>query len=357
MSVKVKITKEFVDNALANGNGVDLVQTVSRTIFPSSHQKSGHQGTRTMDDSIVKPLNNNGKVNEESQERDPTEISLLVDAKCFDGRQQVFKHYSKETKSFMKFSIYVPEQKNPDERFHVVFFLSGIMCNEQNFLFKSGFQQHACEHRLIVVGADTSPRECSIPGDRDSAIFGRSAGWYLDATEHPWKDNYRMYSYISKELPEVIRANFSSISTGKFGIVGHSMGGNGTIVVGLRNPNLFSSLSLLSPSCNPTSWGQEIIFSKFLGTNSEMWNQYDACHVVREYAGPHREIILDIGSEDEYMEFLRPHKLHAESESNSNNCVKIHLEVHDGYDHSYYFVASFIEKHFRFHKKKLDEHK
>jgi len=282
------------------------------------------------------------------------EISLIMDAKSFGGRQQVFQHDSHENSCSMKFSIYVPEIQSPNEKFHTVIFLSGIMCNEQNFLFKTGFQKYANQERLIVVGADTSPRGVEFKGDGEAPIFGRSAGWYLDATEEPWNKNYRMYSYICHELPDVIRNNFPT--TGKFGLIGHSMGGNGAIVVGLRNPSTFQCISLMAPSCNPTSWGQELIYRKYLGDDEESWKLFDACCVIGKYDGPLREILLDQGAEDEYLDFLLPSRLKqcADNNPNSNNSVNVDLTIHDGYDHSYFFVASFIEKHLIYHKKVLD---
>lgn len=148
-----------------------------------------------------------------------TDLELLSKEKCFSGHQAIYKHYSHETKCNMKFSVYVPTLLHPEEKLHVLFFLSGVMCNEQNFIFKTGFQRYASEQRIIFVGSDTSPRNVDIPGDRDSWVFGRSAGWYLDALMEPWSENYRMYSYVTKELVEAVRQNFPT--TGKFGVCGH----------------------------------------------------------------------------------------------------------------------------------------
>lgn len=152
---------------------------------------------------------------------DPNRLELLSKDKCFNGYQTIYRHYSRETKCLMKFSVYLPLQQSSSEKFHVIFFLSGVMCNEQNFIFKSAFQKYASDQRVIFVGSDTSPRNCDIPGDRASWVFGRSAGWYLDALMEPWQKNYRMYSYVTRELVDAVRANFPT--TGKFGVCGHRL--------------------------------------------------------------------------------------------------------------------------------------
>jgi len=152
-------------------------------------------------------------------EEDNVKVELVSSEKCFNGFQKIYKHCSKVTKCTMKFSIYIPQQMYCEEKFNVIFFLSGVMCNEQNFLFKTGFQRYASKERIIIIGPDTSPRNVDLPGDRDSWVFGRSAGWYLDSTCEPWSKNYRMYSYITRELPEIIRKTFPT--TGKFGMCGH----------------------------------------------------------------------------------------------------------------------------------------
>ncbi|ODM95947.1 S-formylglutathione hydrolase, partial [Orchesella cincta] len=281
---------------------------------------------------------------------DNTKVELVSSDKCFNGYQKIYKHWSKETKCTMKFSIYIPLQLHAEEKFNAIFFLSGVMCNEQNFIFKTGFQRYASDERIIFIGPDTSPRNVDLPGDRDSWVFGRSAGWYLDSTCEPWRTNYRMYSYITRELPEIIRQNFPI--TGKFGMCGHSMGGNGAIVCSLRNPTLFQTLSVLAPSCNPTSWGDELIYIPYLGAeNRELWKQYDALEVAKAYKGPPKKILADCGSEDEYLHLLLPDKLTEVALVNRN--VEVELHMREEYNHSYFFVASFIEKHIKYHAKAL----
>ncbi|CAG7826543.1 unnamed protein product [Allacma fusca] len=277
-------------------------------------------------------------------------IELVSKTRCFGGLQKVYKHESSELNCTMKFSLYEPEQRADTERFHVLFYLSGLTCTEENFIQKSGFQKYANEQRLMVVGPDTSPRGCNIPGDRDAYDFGEGAGFYVDATKEPWSKHYRMYSYVTKELPTLIRQNFPFIS-GKFGIFGHSMGGHGAISIGLRNPNLFKSISAFAPICNPSNspWGRDKTFKFYLGEDiQDEWGKYDSKELVLSYAGPPRKILVDQGTEDDFLSsHLMPETLKDAATANSN--VDVELRMQEGYNHSYFFIATFIEDHLKHH--------
>jgi len=281
-------------------------------------------------------------------------LELVSKVKCFDGFQKVYKHASTELKCSMNFSLYEPIGASPDEKFNVLFYLSGLTCTEQNFIQKSGFQKHASKHKLIVVGPDTSPRGCKLPGETDRWDFGESAGCYLDALSEPWSKNYRMYSYVSRELPQVIRENFPV--SGKFGIFGHSMGGHGAMTIGLRNPDLFTTISAFAPICNPTQteWGKEVSFKNYLGEeNREKWNQYDSTEVMKTYDGPERSILIDQGDDDEFLNtHLLPDNLKAVAEKNPK--IRLNLRMQPGFNHSYFFVSTFIQDHIEHHAKLLN---
>jgi len=204
----------------------------------------------------------------------------------------------------------------------------------------------------MVVGPDTSPRGLNIPGDKDAWDFGESAGWYVDALEDPWK-GYRMYSYVTKELPELIKKHFST--TGTFGILGHSMGGHGAIVCGLRNPDIFKSISAFAPASNPTQtpWGQKA-FKNFLGEqNRAKWDVYDSCELVKSYGGSARDILVDQGSIDDFLDSnLKPNNLKDAADQNPEK-ITLNLRIQEGYNHSYFFVSTFIGDHIEHHAKLL----
>ncbi|MCL9683161.1 S-formylglutathione hydrolase [Legionella maioricensis] len=277
----------------------------------------------------------------------------LIEAhQCFDGIQSVYTHWSEETQSDMRFAIYLPpaaEQKIVP----VLYWLSGLTCSEQNFITKAGAQRIAAELGLAIVVPDTSPRGLNLVGVTKEEYIGEAAGFYVDATEMPWVDHYRMYSYISNELPRVIAENFP-IDKRRCGIFGHSMGGHGALTIGLRNHQLFRSLSAFAPICAPTqvSWGKNA-FQSYLGENQRTWQQYDACHLIMDHPWPHGEILIDQGNADPYIvEQLKPDLFEAACMQVN---VPLNLRMHEKYDHNYYFIATFIEDHLRFHAKNLSE--
>lgn len=277
-------------------------------------------------------------------------LRLIESHQCFGGVQSVYSHWSESTQSDMRFAIYLPpaavEKPAP-----TLFWLSGLTCTEQNFITKAGAQRVAAELGLAIVVPDTSPRGLNINGDKESEDFGEGASFYLDATEMPWLDHYRMYTYISKELPAVITHNFH-VNQRRYGIFGHSMGGHGALMIGLRNHQLFHSLSAFAPICSPTQTASGIkAFLGYLGDDEGTWKQYDACNLVMTHPWPNGEILIDQGSDDPFLvDSLKPELFEAACLQAN---VPLNLRMHKKYGHNYYFIATFIEDHLRFHAKKL----
>jgi len=282
----------------------------------------------------------------------PTAVTKVSNTKFFGGWQQVFSHESAELKCKMNFGIYIPP-KAESTKVPVIYWLSGLTCNEQNFITKAGAQQFAAKHGVIIVAPDTSPRGCNIEGEEDSWDFGTGAGFYIDATQEKWKTNYRMYSYITKELPQVIVANFPACED-KQSIMGHSMGGHGALICYLKNPGLYKSVSAFAPICNPVEcpWGQKA-FSGYLGEDKNKWEEYDACCLVKSYQGPIADILIDQGSADDFLEKgqLCPKTFFSACAEAS---VPVLLRMQEGYDHSYNFIATFIGEHIAHHAKYLN---
>lgn len=271
--------------------------------------------------------------------------------KCFGGYAKIFTHQSSETKTPMTFGVILPPQAE-SQKCPVLYWLSGLTCTEQNFITKAGGQRVASELGIIIVCPDTSPRGCKIEGEEDGWDFGTGAGFYVDATEEKWKNNYRMYSYVTSELPKVIAENFPT--NGKQSIFGHSMGGHGALICALKNPGLYKSASAFAPICNPIKcqWGQKA-FLGYLGSDQESWKAYDATELAAVYSGPNLELMSDQGSEDGFLKQsqLLPDALVEASAPNKN--LKLVYRLQDGYDHSYYFISTFVEDHLRFHAKHL----
>ncbi|CAL4192366.1 unnamed protein product [Meganyctiphanes norvegica] len=267
------------------------------------------------------------------------------------GVAQVSCSYSAELGCSMKFAVFVPPQLESGP-VPVIYWLSGLTCTEQNFVTKAGAQTHAAKHGFLMVAPDTSPRGLNIPGEDDSWDFGTGAGFYVDATKEPWKENYHMYSYITKELPAVIAANFK-VNSEKIGIMGHSMGGHGALICALKNPGLYKSVSAFAPICNPMEcpWGEKA-FGGYLGHIKHHWKDYDACSLIKNYSGPPLEILIDQGTEDDFLHKgqLLPENL--EKAVHGSN-MALTLRMQDGYDHSYYFISSFMGDHFDHHAKYL----
>jgi S-formylglutathione hydrolase len=247
----------------------------------------------------------------------------------------------------MKFSVFLPSRAT-QKPCAAIFFLAGLGSNEENFMIKAGAARVAEELGLILVAPDTSPRNRNIPREKEDWTFGEGAGFYLNATQDPWSSSYHMYDYVAHELPKLITANFN---TTRYSIMGHSMGGHGALVIGLKNPTKFCSISAFSPICAPSHspWGQ-FAFGIYLGDDKLKWHNYDTVELLKA-AKNTQPILIDQGEADQFLaEQLRLDIL--EKLVHERN-LDILIRRQPGYDHSYYFVASFIESHMRFHHKFL----
>ena len=274
----------------------------------------------------------------------------LSQSLCFGGVQSIHAHEAHETRCTMRFGVFVPPQA-ADARVPVVYWLSGLTCTEENFIVKAGAQRVAAELGLAIVVPDTSPRGLGIPGEADSYDFGLGAGFYVDATQAPWSEGYRMYSYVSNELRAYVEARFP-VDPERVGIFGHSMGGHGALTIALRNPHVYRSVSAFAPIASPMRcpWGEKAL-TRYLGDARERWRDYDATALVedRGWSGP--PIVVDQGTNDAFLESqLKPRLL---QEACDRAGVALDLRWRDGYDHSYYFIATFIEDHLRFHGRAL----
>ena len=278
------------------------------------------------------------------------EVTEVSSNKCFGGYQKVYKHESKVLKCEMKFGLYLPPQAEKD-RVPVLYWLSGLTCTEQNFITKAGSQKYAAEHGLAIVAPDTSPRGCNIEGEDESYDFGTGAGFYVDATEEKWKENYNMYTYVTVELPALVISKFN-VDQDKASIFGHSMGGHGALVCALKNPGLYRSVSAFSPICNPSicPWGIKV-FKGYLGSDESAWKQYDSTELVKKYSGPPLQILIDQGKADQFLpDQLFPQNFVAASRESG---VSVVLRMQEDYDHSYYFISSFMGDHIAHHATTL----
>ncbi len=270
---------------------------------------------------------------------------------CFGGQQLRFKHQASTTACEMHFSLYLPPQASAEQPVPLIYWLSGLTCTDENFVQKAGAQKFAAEHYVAILCPDTSPRGETVPDDPDGAWdFGLGAGFYVDATATPWSEHYKMYSYITEELPALVAANFPQILD-RQSIMGHSMGGHGALTIALKNPERFSSISAFAPICSPLNcpWGHKAL-GLYLGDDREQWSEYDSCALLQT-RGCHLPILVDQGEADNFFaEQLKPELL---EQAASNAGVELTLRRHTGYDHSYFFIASFIEDHIRFHANAL----
>lgn len=265
----------------------------------------------------------------------------------FGGEQLRFKHESAVLGCEMVFSIFLPPEAAEDEDVPVLYWLSGLTCNDQNFVTKAGAQQYAAEYGIAIVAPDTSPRGDGVPDDPDGAYdFGLGAGFYVNATQEPWATHYRMYDYISEELPALVNAEFP-VDGDRAGIFGHSMGGHGALTIGLRNPDKFLSVSAFAPISSPINcpWGTKAL-GNYLGDDREAWRHYDACELIRS-ATEHQPILVDQGGADSFLKDQLKTELLMKAAVDSDYPIDIRLQA--GYDHSYYFIATFIEDHIGFH--------
>ena len=270
--------------------------------------------------------------------------------KSFGGWHKRYRHRSTSLNCDMIFAVYLPPQAEQGEKLPVLYWLSGLTCTDENFMQKAGAHRLAAELGLIIVAPDTSPRGAGVPDDPNAAYdFGLGAGFYLNATEAPWAQHYRMYDYVVDELPALIEANFPV--SDKRGISGHSMGGHGALVCALKNPGRYQSLSAFAPITNPADcpWGEKA-FSGYLGSDRSRWREWDACALVAK-AQEKLPILVDQGDRDDFMTSqLKPEALEVAAKAAEHPLT---LRIQPGYDHSYYFIASFIDDHLRHHAQAL----
>lgn len=266
----------------------------------------------------------------------------------FGGRQEVWKHASTTLGCEMKFGIYLPAAALQGGTCAVLYWLSGLTCTEQNFMTKAAAQAHAARHSLIVVAPDTSPRGEAVADDA-AYDLGQGAGFYLNATQAPWASHFRMQDYIAEELPSLVEQYFPANQAR--GIFGHSMGGHGALVTALRHPGRYRSVSAFSPIVAPSqvAWGQKA-FDAYLGPNRKSWEEWDAVELVKS-AKERLPFLIDQGVNDEFLEKqLRPELLELACKAAGH---PMELRLHQGYDHSYYFIASFLADHFAHHAAAL----
>eukprot|EP00850_Spirogloea_muscicola_P002205 SM000008S22294 [mRNA] locus=s8:887428:889666:+ [translate_table: standard] len=279
----------------------------------------------------------------------PPRVEEIGANKSFSGHVRRFQHDSAVLGCAMKFSVYFPPAAD-SRSVPVVYFLSGLTCTDENFLQKAGAQRAAMERGVAIVSPDTSPRGLNVEGEADSWDFGVGAGFYLNATEEKWRQ-WRMYDYITEELPELLASNFSQqLDTSKSSILGHSMGGHGALTIFLRNSTKYKAVSALAPIANPCQcpWGEKA-FTGYLGDDKSNWKQYDATELVKDYSGPSCEILIDQGTEDKFFKEkqLLPETFSATAAKGGR--VKVNLRLQEGYDHSYYFISTFIADHINLH--------
>ena len=274
-------------------------------------------------------------------------LERLEHRACFGGWQDVYRHDSAVLGCAMNFAVYLPPQAE-QERLPVLYWLSGLTCTEQNFIAKAGAQRYAAEHGVIVVAPDTSPRGADVADD-PAYDLGQGAGFYLDATEQRWAAHYRMHDYVVDELPALIEANFPASDAR--GISGHSMGGHGALTIALRNPGRYRSVSAFAPIVAPAQvpWGEKA-FTAYLGSDRTAWARYDATELLKT-AAERLPLLVDQGEADEFLAAQLKPELLREACAKANHPLT--LRLHPGYDHSYYFVASFIGEHIAWHARAM----
>ena len=278
-----------------------------------------------------------------------SEIETVTQARCFGGTQGTYRHTSQTLGCDMQFSVFVPPQAER-ARVPILYFLSGLTCTEENFTVKAGAQRHAAEAGLILIAPDTSPRGLDLPGEHDDWDFGSGAGFYLDATEPPWDAHYRMHDYVISELPALCTDRFP-VDPERVGVTGHSMGGHGALTLAFAHPDRFQSLSAFAPIVAPTQcpWGEKA-FGRYLGPDRERWRRWDACEQVGQ-SGWSAPILVDQGDADPFLdEQLMPDRFETACAAAG---VPLELRMQPGYDHSYFFIASFMGDHIQHHARQL----
>ncbi|MBT3430620.1 MAG: S-formylglutathione hydrolase [Proteobacteria bacterium] len=276
-------------------------------------------------------------------------MECIQEVRTFGGTQRVFRHASSSTRCDMEFAVFDPTPENSSLR-PTLFYLSGLTCTWANVADKAGAQRYAAEHGIMLVMPDTSPRGLALPGEDDDYDFGSGAGFYINATQAPWSGHYRMFDYVSQELPGIVTTELQG-DPKRLGVMGHSMGGHGALICALKNPDVFRSCSAFAPISNPVNcpWGEKA-FSNYLGQDRTEWENWDACALVSEtnFRGA---ILVDQGDADTFLEEqLKPEALRA---AFGDAGRKLELRIQSGYDHSYSFIASFIGDHIAHHARQL----
>jgi len=279
-------------------------------------------------------------------------LELVEEHRSWGGVQRTYRHDSKSIGLPMRFSVFLPEEASSG-KVPALFYLAGLTCTEETFPIKAGAQRYAAEHGIALISPDTSPRGANAPDESAAWDFGVGAGFYVDATQEPWSKHYRMYSYVTQDLREAVLAELP-VNGDRLGIFGHSMGGHGALVLALRNPEVYRSVSALAPIAAPSRcpWGVKA-FSGYLGDDREAWKQYDASELVKSAsAGRFAEgILIDQGLADQFLaEQLYPEVFEAAAAEAGQ---KVTLRRHEGYDHGYYFISTFIGEHIAHHARVL----
>jgi len=277
-------------------------------------------------------------------------MKTRAEHRAFDGRQGFYEHDSAACAGPMRFSVYLPPAALTGARVPALYYLAGLTCTEETFMIKAGAQRVAAALGLALVACDTSPRAARFAGDDEAWDFGQGAGFYVDATEAPWSAAYRMHTYVVDELPALVEREFPVAGDAR-GIFGHSMGGHGALVLALRHPDRYRSVSAFAPICAPSEvpWGQKA-FSRYLGADRAAWAEWDATALIarRRFSGT---LLVDQGTADKFLvEQLRPERL---QEACAAVGQPLELRIHDGYDHSYWTIATFVEDHLRHHARAL----
>ena len=277
-----------------------------------------------------------------------TALRLVSEAKAFDGTQRTYEHGSDCCACTMRFGVFLPEAST-QAPVPSLYWLSGLTCTEENFIVKSGAQRYAAELGLALIVPDTSPRGLGLPGEDDEIDVGSGAGFYVNATQSPWASHYRMYDYVAEELVEIVNTHLP-VDAERKSISGHSMGGHGALLLGTRRSDRYASVSAFSPICaaSQSEWGRRA-FEQYLGPDEESWRDYDVSEVIRRQPSEH-VLLVDQGDADPFVEQLRPDDLQAACEATGQRLI---YTERAGYDHSYFFVSSFIADHLRFHAEAL----
>jgi len=280
------------------------------------------------------------------------ELETLSEQRSFGGKVSFHRHEAASTVCSMRFAVFTPPQATAARKVPALYYLAGLTCTEETFMIKAGAQRLAADLGLILVAPDTSPRGVNLPGDRDSWDFGIGAGFYLDATQEPWSKHYRMESYVTSELRALIEAHFPA-DPARRGVFGHSMGGHGALTLWLRHPELYRSVSAFAPIVAPKQcpWGRKA-FGGYLGGDETRWSEHDATALVRRSEAARRvPILIDQGLADQFLKTqLLPEQF---EQACADVGQPLTLRRHEGYDHSYYFISSFMEDHLRHHARLL----